>query len=99
MLLGSSGAASTTMECGYLALLLMNAARTDGLSQYPGYNSRKCFGSFEFCVCMELQHIPEDGYATLASLSAKLGHMLYQVRPKLHMYCHIVWPGACSKPI
>ncbi|CAE7238152.1 unnamed protein product, partial [Symbiodinium pilosum] len=31
-----------------------------------------------------------DGYCTLASLSAKMGLMLFQVRPKLHMLCHLV---------
>ncbi|CAL1145208.1 unnamed protein product [Cladocopium goreaui] len=30
-----------------------------------------------------------DGYSTLASLTAKMGYRLYQIRPKLHMMCHI----------
>ncbi|CAE7396357.1 Ankrd17, partial [Symbiodinium pilosum] len=40
-------------------------------------------------LCVDGWHIVA-GYSTLASLSAKFGHKLYHIRPKLHMLAHIV---------
>lgn len=38
-----------------------------------------------FGICLAIK----DSYATLARMSAQLGHRLFRIRPKLHMFCHL----------
>ncbi|CAE7535147.1 unnamed protein product, partial [Symbiodinium pilosum] len=40
-----------------------------------------------------------EGYATLASLSARAGLMMFKIRPKLHMYCHLVFLGTMMETL
>ena len=39
--------------------------------------------------------LAQDGYATLAALSSRMGIFGFQLRPKLHMMFHIVLLGQC----
>ena len=44
---------------------------------------------FQLLPLLENHIETQDGYSTLASLTAKMGYRLYKIRPKLHMMCHI----------
>ena len=47
--------------------------------------------------CLGIHVHAKEGYAALASLSCKLGHRLYRIRPKLHMLVHVVCPALIFK--
>ena len=44
---------------------------------------------FQLLPLLENHIETQDGYSTLASLTAKMGYRWYKIRPKLHMMCHI----------